>query len=260
MTEPTEPMPTEPSEPSVPTVPTVPTELFGCWQRAWIRHADGAIDDTSLVLWLQLPSKMADVRISASQPQLSDRGGFDQCTLDELRALATSESSSGITKCEPVTVGADGIKRSTAEWLTRNADPSDHAVNFQPVTAYPEPGLLQWSQDEKSMTERAPSGAYVEQWNLVDGSQARLIHHHLSDGRQVYIAGPIAILVRDRPKPVWRQARLVDLVAECGNDRSALTSLVDCEFSVARLLDRRWRITSSTLPWRIGDHVDVDHV
>ena len=43
--------------------PTVPDELVGCWQRAWIEHADGTRDDTSLVIWLQLPSDMADVRL-----------------------------------------------------------------------------------------------------------------------------------------------------------------------------------------------------
>ena len=37
--------------------------LRGGWQRSWIRYSDGALDDTSTVVWLQHESAMADVRV-----------------------------------------------------------------------------------------------------------------------------------------------------------------------------------------------------
>ena len=81
------------------TAQTVPDELFGCWQRRWIEFADGTRDDTSVVVWLQLPSLMADVRLSAAALALAGRSSF---SLDELLVLADSDSSSGATTCTPV--------------------------------------------------------------------------------------------------------------------------------------------------------------
>lgn len=215
------------------------------------------MDDTSLVVWLQLPSLMVDVRLAADQPDLMRRGALEACSLDDLRRLAASESSSGYTTCTPITLGADGVRRATAEWFTRG-----HGVAFQPVSAYPEPGLLEWNDDGTVMTERAPSGAYLEEWHLMPGSRDPLTHRVLDDGRQWYRTGDIAVLVRDRPQPVPRAARLDELVAELvrerGADVAAIAALVDCEFSVAERRGQHWTITASTLPWRTGEVIDGD--
>jgi hypothetical protein len=233
--------------------PTVPAELEGCWQRAWIEYADGTRDDTSIVIWLQLGSGMADVRLPADRGTVATRGGFDECSLDELRALAGSESSSGSTTCTPVTVGSDGVRRATAEWFT-----GDDGVAFQPVSAFPEPGLLEWVTDDV-MIERAPSGAYVEEWHRLPGTAAPLRHHVDAAGRHVYVAGDAAVVVRARTRPVPVEARLDELVAACGDDRDALVALVDCEFSFARLTDDgTFVVAASTLPWQEGTTVDVD--
>jgi hypothetical protein len=231
----------------------VPDLLRGCWKRRWIRFADGTVDDTSLVVWLQLPSLMADVRLAADQPDLMRRGGLAACSLDDLRRLAASESSSGFTTCTPITTGDDGVRRATAEWFTRG-----HGVAFQPVSAYPEPGVLEWNDDGTVMVERAPSGAYTEEWHLLPGSRDPLVHQVLADGRQWYRAGTTGVLVRDRLRPVPRAARLDELVAELGDDRQAIAELVDCEFSVAERRGQDWTITASTLPWRSGEVIDGD--
>lgn len=231
----------------------VPELLRGCWKRRWIRFAGGAVDDTSLVVWLQLPSLMADVRLADDQPDLMRRGNLEGCSPDDLRRLAASESSSGYTTCTPISTDAGGVRRATAEWFTRG-----HGVAFQPVSAYPEPGLLEWNDDGTVMTERAPSGAYTEEWHLVPGSRDPLLHCVLDDGRQWYRTGDIAVLVRDRPQPVPRAARLDELVAELGDDRQAIAALLDCEFSVAERRGQHWTITASTLPWRSGEVIDGD--
>ena len=226
--------------------------MYGCWRRTWIELSDGSIDDSSRVVWLQTPSLMVDVRIAADRPHLAGRTGLGDCTFDELRAIAASDASSGYTECGPVAVDADGLRTATATWHTRG-----HGVNFQPVSAFPEPGLMSWSDDGSVMVERAPSGAYVEQWQLVLGSRDPLSVTDVG-GRRVYRAGDVAVLVRDRSVDVPRQARLLDLLDDHQHDRSMIEALLDCEFSVAERNGSGWAITASTLPWREGEVLDVD--
>jgi hypothetical protein len=224
----------------------VPPELVGCWRRTWIEYADGTRDDTSFVVWLQLERDMADVRLAADRGSVAGRASFAACTPDELRALTASDSSSGHTRCTPIRLGDDGRRRATAEWP---ADPN--GVAFQPVSAFPEPGLLEWVADDV-MIERAPSGAYAEEWRRIPGTSAPFEHHRDGDGGHRYRAGDAMVLVRDRRPALSRAARLDELAAEVGDDRAALVALVDCEFSFARRHGDRFVIEASTLPWREG--------
>ena len=231
--------------------PTVPDLMFGCWRRAWIEYADGARDDTTTVVWLQTESTMADVRIAAVRPDLSDRAGLHECTAAELRSLAVNDASSGFTECGPVEIDADGRRSSIAEWHTRG-----YGINFQPVSVFPEPGLMSWNDNGTVMFERAPSGAYEEEWRLVPGSRDLLSVSHIADGT-VLRAGPVAVFMRDRKVPVPRLARLQDLLDEYDADRPMMEALLDCEFSVAELHGADWVISASTLPWREGTVLDV---
>jgi hypothetical protein len=230
---------------------TVPDLMLGCWRRAWIEFADGTIDDTTTVVWLQTDSLMVDVRIPADRANLACRTGFDDCTIDDLRVLAASDASSGFTECGPLATGPNGDRTATASWHTRG-----HGVNFQPVSAFPEPGLMTWSDDGTVMYERAPSGAYTEEWRLVPGSRDPLTV--IPAGiNTVYRAGEIAVVVRDRAIAIPRQARLPDLLDEYGDDRATLEALLDCEFSVAQRNNDGWTVFASTLPWKEGTVVDV---
>lgn len=210
---------------------TVPDELFGCWQRQWIEFADGSRDDTSFVVWLQLPSLMADVRLS---PAALAPAGRTSLSLSDLMVLAESDSSSGATVCTPVVEGT-----AVAEWST--------AIGLQPVSAFPEPGVLEWNSDGTVMMERAPSGAYVEEWHLLPDSRGPLSHSVLADGSEWYRAGSVGVLVRDRPLPVPQVERLSSLT-----DRADLESALDCEFSFCRLTGDAWVVEHSTIPARVG--------
>ena len=230
---------------------TVPELMFGCWKRSWIKFADGTLDDTTSVVWLQTESQMADVRINVETFDISSRAGLHECTMAELRALASNDASSGFTECGDPVVGADGVRAATASWNTRG-----YGVNFQPVSAFPEPGLMTWNDDATVMIERAPSGAYVEEWRLVPGSRDVLSVTH--DGlASTYRAGSVAVLVRDRAIAIPRTARLLDLLDEHATDRTMIEALLDCEFIVAELSGGEWTIMMSTLPWRQGDLLDV---
>jgi hypothetical protein len=226
--------------------------MLGCWKRAWIEFSDGTRDDTTTVVWLQTESLMVDVRIPADRAVPSDRAALIDCSVEELRAIASSDASSGFTECGPPVVDADGLRSATASWHTRG-----HGVNFHPVSAFPEPGLMTWNDDATVMMERAPSGAYVEEWRLVPGSRDPLIVASV-DAATMYRAGPVAVLVRDRIVPIPRPARLLELLDECAADRSMMEALLDCEFSVAELKGNHWTVVASTLPWREGKALDVD--
>jgi hypothetical protein len=53
-------------------------------------------------------------------------------------------------------------------------------------------------------------------------------------------------------------ARLADLLDDYGQDRPMIEALLDCEFSLAERKGDEWTITTSTLPWREGNVLDVD--
>jgi hypothetical protein len=122
---------------------------------------------------------------------------------------------------------------------------------------FPEPGLMTWNDDGTVMCERAPSGAYVEEWRLIPDSRDPLTMTQVGTER-IYRAGDTAVFVRDRAIPIPRPARLPELLDEFENDRQMIEALLDCEFSVAERTGDDWVITTSTLPWRQGKVLDID--
>jgi hypothetical protein len=229
----------------------------GCWRRAYIRFADGTVDDASEVIWLQTRSAMADLRLDGKRPDLTQRGGLRDCTAADLIAMAGSDSSSGHT-----VVGCDSGGVVTATWHT-----GDDGVDFQPVTRFPEPGHLSWSADGRVMVERAPSGAYDEEWHRLDGSDGPC-GHVVVDGRVGggaregwYVVGDHAMYVRDRSVVVDDDRRIDEQIAaldlDDAADRARAEVLVDCEFSYARRVGERWIVQLSTLPWLQESTLDM---
>jgi hypothetical protein len=112
------------------------------------------------------------------------------------------------------------------------------------------------------MFERAPSGAYEEEWHRLDGSDGP--HGHVVvDGRVRegwYVVGDHAMYVRDRAVPAGT-ARIDEIVAQLELDdsdqRARAEALVDCEFSYARRRGADWIIELSTVPWRQGSSLDM---
>ncbi len=231
----------------------VPTILQGAWKRRWIKYEDGRFDDSSIVIWLQFKTEMVDVRLDSRLADLSGRSSLDDCDRDDLLRLATSDSSSGITTCTPILRDDAGLRTATAEWS------SDPGIAFQPETSFPEPGVLKWNEDASIMMERAPSGAYLEQWNRVGGtdpSTAASTIDSRSDGSRVFRLGSLAVLVHDRRSVTPAKGPLVDQVANAA-DLTAARALVDCEFSLAQGVNDQFLVVASTHPWRIGEVLHV---
>ena len=111
------------------------------------------------------------------------------------------------------------------------------------------------------MIERAPSGAYVEDWRLQPASQAfgaHLTRRNAAAPTCLYVAGDHAILARNRSQAVPADKTLLELARESRCDEQCLRELLDCEFSYARRARSggEYVIELSTFPWREGQPLD----
>ena len=241
----------------------VPELLRGVWQRRWIEYADGSRDDTSIVVWMQFESHMVDVRFAADHVELAARGSLDACDRDDLVRLASTDSSSGFTTCTPL-AERNGVRTATAEWF------SEPGIAVQPQTLFPEAGLLEWNEDGSVMIERAPSGAYVEEWHRVPETSGDVRRHRsTAPGYELFCIGPVVVEVIDRRRylaPFAQkvpgtssppEGRLADMIRRC-DDLVAARAVLDCEFSLAYEQHGEYAIMASTHPWRIGQTLTMD--
>ena len=230
---------------------TVPEEMIGCWERLYIRFADGSEDRSTRVFWLQTLSGVGDIRIAASRPNLRGREGLGDCSQDELLKLAEQDCFCGVTLFDP-----DAEPFPTASW------PEEvYLFRFQPLITFPEPGWIEWQNAGTCMIERAPSGAYQEDWRLHPGSRSFAIHLTKRDAATMtclFVAGEHAIYARNRAADLPSDRTLLELAKDGGYDPFRLQQLVDCEFSYARRAQPGgdYHIEVSTLPWREGQALD----
>ena len=152
---------------------TVPDGLFGCWRRNWITVGpDGDPDRSVSVIWLQTASGMGDLRIDPAQEPTE------------------TDSSCGVTVVDETTT-----PHMTADWLD-----GDTGFSQQPESSFPEKGWLVWDSPT-IMRELAPSGAYVEEWQRLAGSDDVVAHFVANDAAtttNLYIAGRHVFLARRR--------------------------------------------------------------
>jgi hypothetical protein len=226
---------------------TVPKDMIGCWERSYIRFSDGTEDRATRVIWLQTPSGVADIRIAGSRPNLTGRGGLADCSTDELLKLAEQDCFCGITLFDP-----DASPFPTASWPKEA-----YLFRFQPVITFPEPGWIEWQEAGTCMIERAPSGAYEEDWRLQSGSRSFAAHLTKRDAATttcLYVAGEHAIYARNRRVALPPHKTLLELAHDARYESDRLEELVDCEFSYARRAQAGddYDIVLSTLPWREG--------
>jgi hypothetical protein len=190
---------------------------------------------------------VADIRIAASRPELRERAGLADCSTEELLKLAEQDCFCGITLFDSA-----ATPFPTASWPKEA-----YLFRFQPVITFPEPGWIEWQRDGSRMIERAPSGAYIEEWRLQSGSRsfaAHLARRGAATATCLYVAGEHAIFARNRRVKLPPDKTLPELARAAGCERDRLEELVDCEFSYARRVQAGddYNIVLSTLPWREG--------
>lgn len=227
---------------------TVPEKLIGVWRRKSIVFEDGTLDDTTRVLWVQTASGVADLRIPADRA-IRSATSLAACREDELRMLAAQDCFAAKTLFDP-----SAKPYETALW-----PPALDVLRFQPSITFPEDGWLEWHDAGATMIERAPSGAYEEDWRLCETPDLAA-HLTRRDGglvEAIYLVGNHVAYVRGEPRPPGAS----NLLELAGDDVEHLRALLDCEFSYGlREPDGTWRIELSTLPWREGETLAVEWI
>lgn len=86
----------------------------------------------------------------------------------------------------------------------------------------------------------------------VPDTAAPLEHRVFDHGSELYLAGAVVIVMRDRPLRIIAEQRLAALIADAGADRSVIEALLDCEFSLAYREGGAYVVAAFTHPWRMG--------
>lgn len=211
---------------AIPAQPLrVPAWSLGCFRRRSITYFTGATDTATRVLWLQSHGLTADLRIPSGHPDLKGRESLEQCSSEELMALAAAEGGLAETAW-------DGAAMHWSRWCA-----------FQLHDKWPEPALLR--RVGNCLIELAPSGAYVEDWRLQPSAAGPLIGLRLIEERDLnaqtirhragglIVCGDHAALIRGRPEPLRFDGRLEALVRASLTNREALRAIFAFETSYA---------------------------
>jgi hypothetical protein len=210
--------------------------LSGLWRRSLLAFADGGRDETSAVFWLQAEPHFADLRQPAGAPDFSHMRGMDDLTADDCAWLAKQQGFAGVFRqCD-----------DCFEWV--------RMIDYCPPGPFKDIGRLYWKGDV--LVEEGRDVPYVEHWHRdapAGGPVAALVLAAPANGAAGCLvrAGADFFYARGRAAPIAAGANLAALVAAAPLE--AARRLLDCEISQGRIEGRTWRISRSTLPFRVGD-------
>ncbi|HYG84826.1 MAG TPA: hypothetical protein VD978_01055 [Azospirillum sp.] len=217
----------------------VPALLTGLWRRLSIEHADGRIDATTTVLWLQTRTLYADIRIPTGRPS----GAFADLTDEGLLRCAAQEGFAG-------TIALDG---DVCTW--------HRALDVQPPGAPPDAGRL--TLQGSLLVEYGVHVPYTEHWWRQDDGGGRLAAFRLERDAAGLARTGVLVLVGDhfleavsRPFALPEAPSLAALVApelDAGR-RDVAERLLDVSLCYGRIAARGtpWRVEHATLPWLEG--------
>ncbi len=233
-------------------IPTVPNKMLGCWKRRYIKYDKGETDTSIRVVWLQTLSAMVDIRIPPRTLDFSSGSRLEDYSLAQLTELAAQDCGTGVTRMDEFTK-----PYATASW-----DSGAHDAYIQPVENFPEDGWIEWQEEGQCMMEWAPSGAYEEDWRLLNNSRGYVADfHNVNPGKKefVYVAGDHAVYVRGRDVDIQEQRPLQEIVQANRNNKDYIRALVDVEFSYAvrNHPKHEFHIELSTLPYREGQRLNL---
>jgi len=211
-------------------------DLAGLWRRGFIAWPDGGRDETTRVTWLQAASAYADLRQPAWPPCCLTAPCLHRLSMEECELLATQQGFAGVLE-----------RRDAAfEWV--------RIIDFQPPQPMRDIGRLFWQDD--ILVEEGVEAAYLEHWHrdkpVSQAASAALHLRDREDGRFACLlrAGDIFMFARDRQHPITG-ATLAEAVAGAASLRQA-QQLLDFEISLGAVDGDHWRITRSSLPYRVG--------
>jgi hypothetical protein len=226
--------------------PSVPAWALGCFRRRSISYFTGEVDDTTEVLWLQSRGLCADFRRAPGTPKCDSLRALGERSPAELLLLARVEGGLARTRW-------DGQSMHWSDW-----------VSFQTHGKWPEPGRLE--RVGHCLIEFAPSGAYVEDWRWQPSGTGALIGLSLVEekdlesgavlhrGGGLIVCGRHAAFVRGRAQQLPVAQPLPDFLQAHPGDATALSRAFSCDAAFGTTSPGRgdFCVTTSTLPWRVG--------
>jgi hypothetical protein len=217
------------------------SDLHGLWTRSLIAWPDATRDTTTQVRWLQGHSAYCDLRQPVPMPSLSHVNGLAALTTDDCLHLANQEGFAGHFTF-------DG---AFFEWA--------RDIDYQPKPLYSDAGSLHWQDD--ILVETGRDIAYIEHWHrdpaetAAPAASVALSCRNTGVNGRFLRVGAYFMFARDRAQTPAALQHLTDCVAGSA-DIKAAQDLVDCEISFGVVGPAGYRITASTLPFRIGDTLD----
>ena len=214
--------------------------IHRCWRRTAIVLPDSVIDTSTEVEWLQTGELYVDLRTPADMPAITGRS-LDTLTRADLAALCTQQAFAGRLTVE------DG------DW-TWHRD-----LDLHPASALPDRGRLTLAGD--LLIETGVGRDYHEDWTSATAAEAEVLELRLHDDG----GGRHGMLLRVGDRFGYARSRGVDPVPSLGLAEAVAAApverareLIDMEVSLGVIDETGWRITRSTLPFRVGDNLDPD--
>jgi hypothetical protein len=215
------------------------SDLQGLWTRSLIAWPDGRRDTATNVAWLQGISLYCDLRQQPGMPDFSHLNGIGDLTMGDCNWLAGQQGFAGIFR----------NSGENFEWL--------RLIDFQPPSPVLDIGRLYWR--DEVLIEEGLQGEYIEHWHrdpaLLCTPCAGAILAESGDRRWGCLlrVGDMFMYARDRAVAL-QGGSLAGCVA-AAPDLAAAQRLVDFEISFGEVGADGWRISRSTLPFRIGDRL-----
>ena len=232
----------------------LPAQYIGVWQRELL-ETQTIKDTTSLVLWMQSQHYHIDLRIPrAVQTGLRKVESLQDYNDDELLLLASQQGFAGITN---VTL-ANNQSSDICQWLRE--------IDFQPKTSARDMGKMVFT-DENTVVETGIDTAYLEVWRRLTSSQEAYLstfaigqdRNGLTSEAYLICSGKYVAFARPRVTQLPISASLISALDLYKPTREQLLDWLDMEISFGEMLDdKHWRITYSSLPFKVGLVMDIN--
>ena len=223
----------------------LPAAYLGLWRRSLLEQ-NGSEDTTSLVLWLQAGEQHIDIRIPDSRPDFSSCAGLQDCSITQLRWLATQQGFAGVTS----------VNGTLCQW--------QRELDFQPSTGVADIGDMVFASAHR-LLETGIATSYFEVWEKVVDSELntsaqqmqRVSSKGVSVTARLLKAGQHFAYIRPRSVNLPAACNLLAAIDAAGYSHDDLVNWLDFEISFGDVIDAAYgRINHSTLPFREGELLD----
>jgi hypothetical protein len=213
------------------------SELKGLWRRSLIRLPDGACDTTTQVHWLQSERYFGDLRRPQPMADFSHARCLRDLSSEDCVKLAEQQGFAGH-------LTFDG---NHFEW--------GRMIDFQPQGAFADIGSLHF--ENQVLIEKGRDADYLEHWHR-DAAEATspagallLREARLGTAALLIGVGEHYIFARARAVALPPHTSLRECMLAAGSLEEA-HALLDCEISLCSLTPEGPAVSSSTLPFRVG--------